>query len=190
MRRIVLCLMLSLAGMGTANAQVVVSVAAGGNLAHTCYVSALLASRNHYTARDGIGDCNAALNSFLPKDVRAATYDNRGIMYDAAANYTAAWTDFNTAIKLNPDLGDAWLNRGVALIRLHSVDEALDDIQKGIALSPSEPEIGYFDRGVAEETLHRFPEAYADYKKALEIDPGFSAASDALKNFQLVPGKS
>ncbi len=118
----------------------------------------------------------------VAKDV-AATHVNRGVILDIMGQYPEAYRDFNRSIAYNPDLGDGYLNRSVALTRMKRLDEALADVQKAIALGVSEPEIGYYDRAVVYENLGRFTEAYYDYKKALELAPGYEPASEALKHF-------
>jgi tetratricopeptide (TPR) repeat protein len=173
-----------------ASAQVAVSIGVGGNLAYNCYISARMTAKGAHklAASDGIGDCSAALLEPASDEVRAATYDNRGILYDASQNYSAAYSDFNSSIRLNANLGDAWLNRGVAQIRTKNLEAAISDIQHGLALAPSMPEVGYYDLGVAEILLGRIPEAYADFKRALDADPHFTLAAEALKNFTVLPG--
>jgi len=169
-----------------ARAQVAVSVASG-TLAHNCFVSALATVKTGTRlVRDGMDNCNAALEGPMASVDRAATYDNRGILFNVEENYPSAWQDFNTSIKFNPKLGDAYVNRGVALIRMQKVGQAKEDIQNGIALGVSLPEIGYYDLGVADQLLGRIPEAYADFKQALVANPDFTQAAEALKNFKVV----
>ena len=64
--------------------------------------------------------------------------------------------------------------------------EALDDIEKGIALGISSPQIGYYDRAIANEALGNFKAAYEDYRQALTLAPDFTRASDQLKRFRIV----
>ena len=176
---------LTLLAPGIAMAQVVVSSSDGGTLAHMCYVDAVTATKG-YAARSSIADCTAALGGNLRPAIRAATYDNRGILYNAAGSYAAAFQDFDTAIRLNPDLGDAWLNRGVTKIRLKQPEDALADIEKAIALGTSLPQAAYYDRGIAEMALNRNAQAYQDFKRALAADPNFQPAAEALKDFTVV----
>ena len=82
-----------------------------------------------------------------------------------------------------PSLGDGYVDRGAALIALKRYDEAIVDINKGIALGQTYEQIGYYNRGVAEFFLGQITESYHDYKKALEIAPDFTLASEQLKNF-------
>jgi tetratricopeptide (TPR) repeat protein len=180
----------SLFAISAASAQTKVSFSASGTPAHDCYVSALtLVKTGSHLAIDGISTCDAALQAPIGALDRAATFNNRGILHNAEQNFPAAWADFDASIKLNPDLGDAWLNRGTALIRMHRLEEALPDIEHAVALGPSMPQIGYFDLGIAHQSLGHVADAYAAYKRALSIDPDFTPATDALKNFRVVPAR-
>ncbi|HWC62316.1 MAG TPA: tetratricopeptide repeat protein [Rhizomicrobium sp.] len=179
-----------LAICGAAVAQTAVSYSAVNNLAHDCYVAALTAAKTGMRpiATDALSTCDAALNSPLNLRDRAATFDNRGILHDTTQDWSAAWSDFDASIRLNPELGDAWLNRGVSLIRMKErPEEALSNIQHGVELGPSLPQVGYYDLGVAQQSLGHAAEAYAAYKRALSVDPSFAPAAEALKNFRVVP---
>jgi tetratricopeptide (TPR) repeat protein len=174
-----------------AAAQTAVSYSAVNNMAHDCYVAALTVAKTGYRpmATDALSTCDAALNSPLNLLDRAATFDNRGILHDTTQNWPAAWSDFDASIRLNPGLGDAWLNRGVSLIRMKErPEEALSNIQHGVELGPSLPQVGYYDLGVAQQGLGHIPQAYDAYKRALAVDPTFAPAVEALKSFRLVPG--
>jgi tetratricopeptide (TPR) repeat protein len=69
------------------------------------------------------------------------------------------------------------------LIKQGRHEEALGQINKGIALGMAFVHIGYYNRAVAEQLLGRFRESYYDYKKVLEIEPSFKLASERLKDF-------
>ena len=170
----------TLAMTASAHAQTVVSVDTGES-AHACYAAA----KTGIEPKSGIADCNAALTSGLSAENRAATLDNRGFLFDRVKDYVSAWSDFNASICVNPELGDPYLNRGVALIRLTRLDEAVVDINKGITLGVSLPQIGYYDLAVAEELMGRVTDAYHDYKRALVSDPEYAPATEALKRFKV-----
>jgi tetratricopeptide (TPR) repeat protein len=183
---LVLALLLT-AGTG-AHGQVAVSFAGDYSLARVCYVAALqVVKTGAVVASDSLASCNAAIESPMNVRDRAATFDNRGILNEALQNHAAAYSDFNNSIRLNASLGDAWLNRGATLIRLNRLDDALSDIQHGIALGPTMLQVGYYDLGVAQQSLGRIPEAYDSYKRSLASDPDFAPAAAALKNFRVVP---
>ena len=158
--------------------QIVVSTS--GGLAHDCFIFAKAGIK----AREGVQICNAALrNDPLSMRDRAATYGNRGILLNIMDEVDKAETDFKAAIRLDPTLGDPYVNLGSMLIRKKQFDAAIVQIDKGLELGMSFPAIGYYDRALAWDYLGRYKEAYLDYRKALEHDPSFKLASDRLKDF-------
>jgi tetratricopeptide (TPR) repeat protein len=76
-------------------------------------------------------------------------------------------------------MGDAYVNLGSMMIKKRQFPEALDQINKGLALGMSLPHVGYYDRTLAHQALGQFKEAYFDYKKALELEPTFQQARRA-----------
>jgi tetratricopeptide (TPR) repeat protein len=175
-----------LAAAPTAQAQVVITV--GSGMAHECYLHA----KAGVNLQDGLQVCNGALDhDVLGRKDRAGTFDNRGVILDMLGHTEQAAADFNSAISLDPALGDPYVNVGAMLIKKGQHQEALDQINKGIELGMAFPHIGYYDRAVAEQMLGRYKEAYYDYKKVLELEPNFAMASERLKDFVVtrVPAK-
>jgi len=177
--RTVLFLAAELTAVGVgANAQTIVSRGVG--LSHECYVYAKAATDAHA----GVDVCNEALKrEMLTAKDKAATHDNRGVMLDAMGRVDEAAEDFNTAIRLDPGLGDPHVNLGSMLIKKQQYEAALAHINKGLDLGMSFPHIGYYDRAIAEQMMGRYKEAYYDYKKVLELEPNYQAASERLKDF-------
>jgi tetratricopeptide (TPR) repeat protein len=178
------CVAMGAAWMATippAAAQTVVSHGAG--LSHDCYMYARLGR----DLRGGIEVCDQALQreNMNLRD-RAATYDNRGVLLDAAGRSDEAESDFHTAIRLGPGMGDAYVNLGSMMIKKRQFPEALDQISKGLELGMSLPHVGYYDRALAQQALGHYREAYFDYKKALELEPTFQPAGERLKDFTVV----
>lgn len=79
--------------------------------------------------------------------------------------------DSSRALKLNPNLTEAFHLRGVALQRLGRTDEALMDFTRAIFLSPDEGK-RYYNRAVAHEAAGDLLKAVDDYTKALIVEPG------------------
>lgn len=178
------------AGPAFADAVVVI----GDGPERLCYLSA----KTGIDPIGGLEHCNLAIDNGLALHDRAATYVNRGVIEHKLGRVVSAMDDFNTCLRLIPDQPDAFLNRGVAKITLGQFNDALVDIQKGIDLGPSEPPLAYFDRAIAYEKLAgvapnaterqaMLQKAYADYQRAVREAPGFTAASNALSRFRIVP---
>jgi tetratricopeptide (TPR) repeat protein len=161
-----------------AQAQIIVSMSSGR--AHDCFVYAKAGVK----VREGVQICDAALRSDpLNARDKAATYGNRGVLLNLADEPDKAEADFKAAIRIDPTLGDPYVNLGSMLIRKKQFHTAIEQINKGLELGMSFPHIGYYDRALAYDYLGRFREAYYDYKKVLEYEPGFTLASERLKDF-------
>src|SRR5262249_35569201 len=79
------------------------------------------------------------------------------------------------SIGINPNVAEAYSNRGNALLQLRRFNEALGCLEKAIELKPdlAEP---YLNRGVIFQDLGRHDEAIANYDKAIELNPAFADA--------------
>jgi tetratricopeptide (TPR) repeat protein len=171
-------------GFTAASAQILVSI--GNSRARSCY----LAAKNGFASDDLIKLCSSSLDeeNLSPKD-RAATYDNRGIIENRLGRLDNALSSYAAAITIDASLGDAYVNRGLVLIRQKKYEDALAEINKGIGLGMAFLHIGYYNRAVAEELLGRYRDAYYDYMHTLELEPGFTAAQERVKLFRVIrPG--
>jgi tetratricopeptide (TPR) repeat protein len=158
----------------------------GGGLAETCSKAARSASSGWIVGQEMINLCTLALETeILSTHDKAGTYINRGVLRLSRSAYRDAKHDFDIAIQLAPMIGEAYVNRGAALIGAHRFAESLADIDKGLALGPEEPEKAYFNRGLAHEYLDQLKDAYLDYQKALELKPDWDAPQKELARFTL-----
>lgn len=147
----------------------------GSTLARECYQAAIAG------AGTGAALCERALSSeqMSPRD-KAATLVNRGIIYNAARQLDLAVADFNAALAINGDLGEAYLNRGNANFLRRKFPEAEQDYSKAIDLKVSNLDYAHYNRALVYEAMKRYDEAKADLNAALAITPGFKPASDRL----------
>lgn len=131
--------------------------------------------------------CTMALETeSMRRRDRAGTYVNRGVIKMRRQDYRDALGDFNTAIKLQPDMGEAYINRGGSLVGQKRYMEALLDIDKGLLLNPEEPEKAYYNRGLANEGLDDIKAAYFDYLRAVELAPSWEVPQRELRRFSVV----
>jgi tetratricopeptide (TPR) repeat protein len=154
----------------------------GGPLSYRCYQSALAADSRGLA----IDACDRAIREEgLATPDLAATYVNRGILLMSGARYAAADTDFDTALKLSPQLSDGWLNKGFLRLRQGNGRDALPLIQKGIDSGARNQALAMFARGVAHEQMGDFGPAYADLQRARELAPGWSLPREYLASYQV-----
>jgi len=133
--------------------------------------------------------CTVALETeAMRRRDRAGTYVNRGVIRMRRQDYAAARRDFELAVRLQPDLGEAYVNRGGALVGEKRYMEALLEIDKGLALGPEEPEKAYYNRGLANEGLADLKAAYFDYKRAMELKPDWEIPRRELSRFTVRSG--
>jgi tetratricopeptide (TPR) repeat protein len=156
----------------------------GSGLARMCYEH----SESSGTSIQSIGDCDRALKEeALSSRDRAATFVNRGILHMRARRIEAAIADYESAIKVKPDLAEAYINKGIALVHARGRDsEAVNMITHGLALNPIRPEVAYYTRGVAHEMLGNTRAAYDDYRQAAALKPEWAEPKAQLKRFSVV----
>ena len=136
----------------------------------------------------GIADCSHAIDTEdLPTRDKAGTYVNRGVLYMTLDDYASAKRDFEAAVALDPDLGEALVNLGGVKIAERHFAEGIADIDRGLALGPEEPEKAYFNRALADEAMDNVKAAYFDYSKAAELKPTWAPPRTALARFTVRP---
>jgi len=147
----------------------------GSTLARECYQAAQTNSAT------GTSVCGRALgNEQMTSRDKAATLVNRGIIYNNGRRLDLAIADFNSAMSIDPNLGEAYLNRGNAYFFRRQFPEALADYSKAIDLKISNLEYAYYNRALAYEMMSKLDEAKTDLQSALSQSPQFKAASDRL----------
>jgi tetratricopeptide (TPR) repeat protein len=78
--------------------------------------------------------------------------------------------DYDNALRLNPNIADAYNNRGVAKKHLGRFSEAIADYDQAILLKPDFA-VAYFNRGDAKKALGQYENALKDFDKAIELRP-------------------
>ena len=156
----------------------------GNGLAQLCSQTAKNLEHGIAPPLHAIEDCTTAIEyENLPSRDLAGTHINRGILYMNRMLYAEAKRDFDSALAIAPTIGEAYVDRGAALVGLKSFTAAIADIDRGLALNPDEPEKAYFNRGLANEGLDNIPAAYRDYARAAELKPGWAPPLNELSRF-------
>ena len=135
--------------------------------------------------KQGLAACDIALSD--PHMIhRAELMVDRGVIQTRLGDNAAALSDYNSAIALNGELGDAYISRAGVLVAMKRYDEASADIAQGLALNASNLHAAYYSRAVIEEETGNVTAAYRDYNQALAIKPDFAPASRELSRFRKV----
>jgi tetratricopeptide (TPR) repeat protein len=156
------------------------TIVIGGGLATDCYKAA------EWGRGTDTRVCDRALDEPMIGHDRAATYVNRSVLRLRAEDAKGALADCETSIRINSELGEAFVNRGAALMTLGRPKEAIESLSHGIALGVHKLHFAYYDRAMAREDTGDIKGAYEDYKQALAIEPGFTQAAEQLKRFRVV----
>lgn len=156
----------------------------GSGFGRLCYEYA----KAGHASDNGVETCNSALaeRSLTPED-RAATLVNRGILQMYAKQLEQALASYEEAIRLNPSLAEAYINKGVVLVNLGRDAEAVAVISQALKLNAERPEIAYYTRGVANEMLGNMRAAYSDYRQAAALKPDWQEPQTQLRRFSVVP---
>lgn len=168
------------AALAPVTADAAVSVA-GKGLSRSCFDHA----ESGRDLDEGIQHCNRALTDepMTLRD-RAATFVNRGIIRVRSKDVPAGVKDYDSALRIKPDLAEAHVNKGIALVYLGGHDaEAIEAISRGIQLKTERPEIAYYHRGIANELLGNDEAAYNDYRQAATLKPDWAEPQLQLRRF-------
>jgi Tfp pilus assembly protein PilF len=157
----------------------------GANSARLCYQ--LAESMRHPGTRD-IARCDAALEEggISHHDI-VATYVNRGILKLRRGQLAPAIADFDTALALDPNQPEAYLNKGAALLQQNDMRGALPLFAAALEHNTNRPALAHFGRAIANETLGNAAAAYRDYRAASALEPDWAEPRQELQRFRLVP---
>lgn len=98
-------------------------------------------------------------------------------------SYDEAIEDMNKAIKLYPELAEAYYNRANLLAISGKLPEAYDDYTRAIELNPNLGE-AYYNRGLVQIFMKDTRKGCLDLSKAGEL--GIASAYDILRQFHIV----
>ncbi|KSB88441.1 hypothetical protein AS593_05140 [Caulobacter vibrioides] len=157
-----------------------VLVIGGGGMAKDCSEAVIRGRSDEDTMRL----CNSALEAeTLSMGDRARTLVNRGVIQLRRQAYVEARADFDAAGRIEPKLGEVYVNRGAALVAEDRFAEGRSEIDRGLALGVKQPERAYFNRALANENLGDVKAAYYDFQRAAELDPKWTAPKEELARF-------
>ncbi|NCC71763.1 MAG: tetratricopeptide repeat protein [Sphingobacteriia bacterium] len=94
----------------------------------------------------------------------------RGLVLYEIKNYLEGIKEFDTVIKISPNLGSAYVNRGKGFIQLEEYQKALADFQKAVAIDPSDS-TAYLNLAIAHYQLNDFNGCIEANTRLLELSP-------------------
>ncbi|MBS2009340.1 MAG: tetratricopeptide repeat protein [Cyanobacteria bacterium SZAS TMP-1] len=107
--------------------------------------------------------------------LRAAKLFNSALKNHMQGRVSQAITQYQQALKLNPELGCAHGNLGLAYNQMHNYDSALTEFHKALAVNPRDA-ITYNGIGAALRAEHDMPGAIKNWQTAVKLDPKMAVA--------------
>jgi tetratricopeptide (TPR) repeat protein len=108
-------------------------------------------------------------------DPAAQDHYTRGMERYAKKELDQAISEYNEAIRLDPDSASVFCCRALAWSDMKQLDKAIADYDEAIRLDPNFA-AAYNNRANAWAAKMEFAKAIADYGEAIQLDPNFAAA--------------
>lgn len=106
----------------------------------------------------------------LTEEQSAQLYYDRGVMYDSVGLNTLARLDFLRALRLKPDLADAYNFVGIHYTVNREFNSAFEAFDSVLELAP-EHEFAYLNRGIALYYADKTELAQGDFERFLALKP-------------------
>lgn len=154
----------------------------GGSYAQGCFSAA----EQHNTTLESLNTCDSAFSeeALSPQD-EMATHVNRGILLMLRDDYGKAFSDFSTAMAMEPNRSEPYLNMAILQLRNDKSAEAVPLFSKAIELGTELPEVAYYGRALAQEDVGNLKAAYGDLQRATQLKPKWEAPARDLARYQV-----
>ena len=154
----------------------------GGSYAQGCFKAA----EQHNTTLESLNTCDSAFSeeSLSPQD-EMATHVNRGILLMLRDDFGRAYSDFSTAMAMEPNRSEPYLNMAILQLRNEKSAEAVPLFSKAIELRTELPEVAYYGRALANEDVGNLKAAYTDLQQATSLKPNWDAPRRDLARYKV-----
>src|SRR5271166_1905664 len=105
-----------------------------------------------------------------PDRIAAAKLNNLGVAYMNQQRMDKAVEEFDQALKADPALTVAELNKGIALLNLQKLPEAEEALDTAAAKEPSNPR-AWYNLGLLRRSQGKSADAIEAFQRVLKIDP-------------------
>jgi lipoprotein NlpI len=112
----------------------------------------------------------------LAKPYLATVLNGRGVAYDVKGEVEKAIGDFDAAIRLKPDYGEAYINRGLAWVQKRDYDRAIADFTEAAALDRRFAHLAFSNRGIAYGEKRDYQRGIQDFDEAIRLRPDYAPA--------------
>ncbi len=120
---------------------------------------------------------------------RCAEADNDlGLQRQADGRLPEAIRLYRRALRLYPELADAHINLGNALVQSSRLEEAIAHYEQGLRLKPDSAK-GQNDFAIVLARRGRLPEAVERFERALQLEPDFAEAHNNLGAVLMATGR-
>ena len=152
----------------------------GEGFARSCYDS----SEAQVATPATIEACNRAFTEqALDFHDEVATHVNRGILYYLSGQLELANRDYDAAIALDPSQPEAWLNKGMAALKINNSAAAAPMFEKALSLKTERPALAYYGWAIVNEDRGNIREAYADLQRARVLEPRWALPQEELQRY-------
>lgn len=111
-----------------------------------------------------------AVSTDYGQTLAAWSFNRRGQLRSQSGEQQLAMSDFNAAVRLDPQCWRALHNRGVLLAIEHKFEPAFDDFNRTVAINPAYAK-AYANRAALFVVAGQLQPALVDYRRAVELEP-------------------
>jgi tetratricopeptide (TPR) repeat protein len=159
-----------------------VTVLNSGEDARRCSMAAEFASNLRTASDDDVEYCTLALElGTLRPSERAGTFVNRGILQSVLGKPRDAMADYDRALKLQPELPEAFVGRGNVRFIERDIPGAIAEYDRALELQISRRHVVLLNRGMALEARGDLDAAERDYREALLLSPEWPLAQSRIE---------